>query len=80
MILGKSIVSTRCTGPLEIITQCNNGKIVEAGNINQLSEALIEILTNKEMKRNYEEKSIKGSKMFNSKKVMNEIYNVIDNL
>ena len=80
MVLGKSIVSTNCTGPLEIITKCNNGKIVEKGNINQLAEAIKEILTDKNIKRNFEQKSIEGSKIFNSEQVMRKIYDVIDNL
>ena len=44
------------------------------------AEAIKEILTDKNIKRNFEQKSIEGSKIFNSEQVMRKIYDVIDNL
>lgn len=78
LVLGKAIVSTKCTGPIELLEDGKYGQLVECDNPMQLKEAIKRILINDKLKRDYEMKSVERSKMFNSKKTIEEIYTILD--
>lgn len=51
MVLGLPVISTDCpSGPSEIITDGENGLLVPVGDEYALSEAILEVLTNKELR------------------------------
>lgn len=76
LVLGKPIVSTRCTGPTELLDYGEYGILVECNNEVQLKNGLKELLTNKEAYNNYCEKSLERSKIFDAKEAMKNLYDL----
>lgn len=77
LVLGKSIVSTNCTGPREILDNGKYGLIYNKGSEFELKENLKKVLLNKNIRKYYENKSIERSKIFNADEAMKEIYKII---
>lgn len=73
---GKAVVGTNVRGIPEVINK--NGILIEPNNINELKNAINELMINKEKRNNMEKESIKFAKenfdFSNSIKRLNEIY------
>lgn len=52
-IHSKPVVSTMVAGPMEIITNGHNGRLIEPGNPEKLADALAELLQNEELAHNF---------------------------
>lgn len=79
LCLGKAIVSTNCTGPVELLDNGEFGLVCNKNNELELKENLKKLLLNTEIKEFYENKSLERSKIFNIKNSMNTIYSIINN-
>lgn len=79
LCLGKAIVSTNCTGPVELLDNGEFGLVCNKNNELELKENLKKLLLNNEIKEFYEDKSLERSKIFNIKNSMNTIYSIINN-
>ena len=76
LVLGKPIISTKCTGPTELLDDGQYGILVECNNELQLKDGLKQLLTNKEAYNNYCEKSLERSKIFDTKEAMKKLYDL----
>ena len=75
LCLGKAIVCTRTTGPIEILQ--NTYGILTTHDVNDIYLKLKELLTDPALIAYYQGKAIERSAMFDPKFTMNEIYKVI---
>lgn len=73
MILGKAIVSTKCTGPKELLNYGKCGLLVECNNVIKIKEAIKRILIDTKLKKDLEFKCKIRSNIFNSNEVMKQI-------
>lgn len=76
LVLGKPIISTRCTGPTELLDDGKYGILVDCNDEVQLKDGLKELLTNKDVYNNYCEKSLERSKIFDTKEAMKNLYDL----
>ena len=51
MACEKAVIGTRVGGIVDAITDCRNGKLVSANHVNELAEAIGELLTNENLRR-----------------------------
>lgn len=63
LILGKAIVTTNCTGMVELLGSSQCGIITDC-DAKALSEGIKKLLTDEEMKKEYERKALERSKSF----------------
>lgn len=77
LILGKPIVSTRCTGPTEMLDDGKYGILADCGDIFKLKEAIKCLLVDDELRNYYEQKSIERSRILNKENIMKDIYNIL---
>lgn len=77
MVLETPIVSTSITGPREVLDNGNYGCLCKNSE-DGIKETLKEILENKNLLNLYKEKSIKGKKSLDYKRVIKEIENLLN--
>jgi glycosyltransferase involved in cell wall biosynthesis len=71
MAVGVPVVSFDCpTGPNEIITNRENGILVEPGNEKELSDAIIELLSNKDMGKKFVANGLPRAEDFSIDKII----------
>lgn len=75
--LGKPIIATRCTGAKEILENGKYGLMCEIENVFELKECMKKFILDKELRKEYEEKSKIKSKEMQIKSVMEKIENII---
>lgn len=78
LVLEKAIVSTKCTGPTELLGNGEYGVLVECSNVIELKNSIKNILINKKIKKYYENKSKERSVIFKRNEIMNRIYEIIE--
>lgn len=77
--LGKAIISSNCeVGPKEILGNGEYGKLFNVGDYKELSIIMEDIIKNSSLREDYETKAKERSKEFESKKLIEEYYNIID--
>lgn len=77
LVLGKPIISTKITGPTEILDDSKYGILVEE-NIEEIANAMYELAVNNDLRLKYSKLSILRSQMFQIDKTLQDIYNIID--
>ena len=81
MYVGVSIICSNFkTGAYELIEKERNGEIFEIGNAKEFADKIEKLLRDKELRKNYSEKSKKFVERFYIEKIMNEYRNLITNL
>lgn len=80
MDIGTPIVTTRAGGNSELITNGLNGYLVEFNNIDELSEAIVRILSHPESRERIVQSARIRSKQFNKEAVVHEIEMVFKEL
>lgn len=79
MSLGKCVISSSCkVGPKEILGNGKYGKLFEVGDINGLSEILINISFNSEERREYEVLGLERKNIFSGNIIKKEIEKLIE--
>lgn len=78
MCLGKPIISTRCSGSIELIDNGNYGILVSCGDEYELKEAIKRVIENKDLKRSMEEMSLKRSQIFNRDIILEQLEEVFE--
>lgn len=77
LILNKAIVSTRCIGPIELLENGKYGLMCNSEDIYQLKECMKKFILDKELRKEYEEKTKKKSKEMQMKSIIEKIENII---
>lgn len=78
MICGCPVVSTNCrSGPDEIITNGTNGILVPVGNINALSNAIITILQNDQLKIDFKNNSEETVQDYEINKIVKQYWKIL---
>ena len=72
MACGLPVISTRCTGPTEILEDGKYGIMIDC-NENEIYNALKDVLTNPNILTPYKEKSLHRSKDFSEERIIEEI-------
>lgn len=80
LVVGAPLIATNVTGLNEVVKHGQNAIVVEAKNSDQLAEAIIEILTNKQLNLQLRERARDSAKKFDSKKFTNFAISVYQNL
>ncbi len=73
LVLGKAIVSTKCTGPNELLKDGEYGIVCEIGDVDGLKNGIKNLLINYELRDEMGKKSLIRSEIFNEEKVLSEI-------
>ncbi|MGL5053560.1 MAG: glycosyltransferase, partial [Cetobacterium sp.] len=74
LILRTPIVATDCpTGPREILEDGKNGALVNVGDVEKLSEKILQIIKNEDIKKQYLLESKKSIKRFDGKIIIKEL-------
>ena len=76
MCLGLPIVATRCAGNTEVLADGKYGMLVDQDE-DDLYRAVKEMLLNKEKREEYAERSRDGARLFDLKRVMEQVYDVL---
>lgn len=77
LVLGKAIVSTRCTGPTELLGNGKYGLLSECGDTDGLKESIKKLITDDKLRIEMEKQSIKRSKIFNENTVIKDIESLL---
>lgn len=80
IVLGKPIVSTRCTGPKELLNNGEYGIMVESNNTHALRDGIKELILSEDKRNYYKEASLTRSKIFKMKDIIEEIEILLDNI
>ena len=78
MVLGKPIIATNCTGPRELLENDKTGILVEVESVEDLKNAMKEMILNNEKIDYYSKKSVERSKIFDLDKTIMKIENLFD--
>lgn len=78
--LEKPIISTKCVGPNELLDNGKYGIMIEPENVEELSNAIKNLILNSELRKKYETLSLERRKIFNKNEIFEQIENLIDNL
>lgn len=76
--LEKPIVSTRCTGPLELLENGKYGLMAESENVEDLSEKMKKLILDKKLREEYSILSKERAKVFEINKTIERIESIID--
>lgn len=76
--LGKPIIATNCTGPKEILENSKYGLMAEVENIEDLADKMKKLILNEKLRKKYSDLSKKRAEIFNIKKTMQEIEDLLD--
>ena len=70
MACGLPVISTYCLGPTEIITHGVDGILTEGDNVNSLSDAMSDLIGNKNKRNNIKKNAIKRANQFRVNKII----------
>lgn len=76
--LGKPIIATNCTGPKEILENSRYGLMAEVENVDDLAEKMKKLILNEELRKKYSDLSKERAEIFDIKKTMQEIEDLLD--
>ena len=76
LILGKTIVTTDCSGMHELLGESEYGLITK-NNTEALQKGIIEIIENKELQSHYQVKSPERGKTFQLKNIIRQIESIL---
>jgi glycosyltransferase involved in cell wall biosynthesis len=79
MILGKPTLVTNCSGCRELIDNEQFGLISDQ-NDEKLSQKMIQYITNPSLLKHYSEKSLERAELFHDTRILEEYYNVFDDV
>jgi len=74
------VISTRCWGPKEIITDEVNGILVPVKDEKALADAIINLLKNKDKAKRLAKEGVKRAEDFDAKKIVKEYEKVFTSL
>lgn len=74
LILGKPVVSTRTSGPVELLENGKYGMLVEPENPDALADAIGDLLTHPDKKEHFEKMANERASFFDMKKALDEVY------
>lgn len=78
---GLPIVSFNCpTGPAEIVLDGENGYLIENFDINQMSQKIIELIENNELRLRFSQNSMLDTDKFNKKKIIKQWIELIEKM
>ncbi|MGL5616051.1 MAG: glycosyltransferase [Sarcina sp.] len=80
LILGKAVVSTNCTGPLEILGDSEYGIIVKEDTVKDLKNSIKELILNEEERKLLEVKAEKRSLIFDEKTFWSHFYSILNDV
>lgn len=78
MCLEKPIIATKCTGPSELLENGKYGLTAEVENIEDLAEKIKKLILNKELRKKYSKLSKERAEIFDIKKTMKEIEDLLN--
>lgn len=76
--LGKPIIATNCTGPKEILENSRYGLMAEVENVDDLAEKMKKLILNEELRKKYSDLSKERAEIFDIKKTMQEIEELLN--
>lgn len=76
--LGKPIIATNCTGPKEILENGEYGLIAEVENVEDLAEKMKKLILDEKLREKYSDLSKERAEIFNIKKTIQEIGDLLD--
>lgn len=76
--LNKPVIATKCTGPLELLENGKYGLLAEVENIDDLAEKMKELILDEELRKKYSDLSKKRAEIFDIKKTIQEIEDLLD--
>ena len=78
---GLPIVSFNCpTGPAEIVLDEENGYLIENFDINQMSQLIIQLIENDELRENFSQKSMLDTEKFSKEKIIQQWVDLIEEM
>lgn len=80
LVLGKCVVSTKCTGTMELLNYGEIGILVEPNDIVALKDAIKKVIQNNDLRNYYTRKSLEKSKFFRKDEVVKQLYYLVDNV
>jgi glycosyltransferase involved in cell wall biosynthesis len=81
MICGTPVISTDCpVGPREILQEGKNGRLVPVGDSKEMGKAILKVLTNTNLKKNYIVNAKKRVKDFSIEKTVKDVEKLFDEL
>lgn len=78
LTLGLSVISTNCTGPKEILEDGKYGMLVSVDSVEELKNAMKVLIKEKNKREKYKKLSIKRASFFQSKSVIKEIEDILN--
>lgn len=78
LVLGKAIISTKCSGPTELLSENETGILVNCGDIDGIKDGIKQVLTDSVLKSSLEAKSLLRGERFNSHEIINQFNLLID--
>lgn len=76
--LGKPVIATKCVGPIELLENGKYGLMAETESVNSLVEKMKKLILDEELRKKYSELSKERAKIFNIKRTMQEIEDLLD--
>lgn len=80
LVLGKPIIATRCTGPMELLENGKYGLMVECENVDDLSQAIEQLIIDKQKREDYSKLSLERAEIFKLDKTIREVENLLDKI
>lgn len=76
MTLGKPVISTKCSGAIELIENNKYGILTSCGDEYELKDALKKVIQNNDIKNSMSMKSTERSNIFEKKEILNKLENI----
>ena len=78
LCLEKSIIATKCAGPVELLDNGKYGLLAEVESVESLKENMKKLILSEELRKKYSKLSKERSKIFDIDKTMKQIERVLD--
>jgi glycosyltransferase involved in cell wall biosynthesis len=81
MATGLPVVSFRCPcGPEDIISEGEDGILVENGNIDKLADAICFLIENEELRKQYGKMGVVSAQQYHEDQIMQKWIDLFDNV
>lgn len=78
MCVGIPVISTKVSGAVDLISNRENGRLIECFNVNELAETMLNLLEDYDTAVRYAEKAIELNEKLNAKQIIENWLNYID--
>ena len=78
MCLEKSIIATKCAGPVELLDNGKYGLLAEVENVESLKENMKKLILDEELRIKYSKLSKERSEIFDINKTLKQIERLLD--